>query len=469
MLMIAYIAIAFIIGLLIGFLITKLANENKYRNEKEESKNSYLQLDKSLIEYRASTETNLKVLNEKIDEKDKEIFSLKETIETGNRELLTKNQEIAIKNATIDSINEKLNTQKEEIEKLEQKFSAEFENLANKILETKSEKFTQLNKENIQAILNPLSKNIEEFKKTVNDTYDKESKERFSLGEKVKELAQLNQTISEDAKNLTKALKGESKTQGRWGEMILETILEKSGLRKGEEYFLEYQLTDDEGNPLRSDSEHKKMRPDAIIKYPDKRTVIIDSKVSLNAFIRFTSSDDVEEQKTALNEHVQAVKNHIISLSTKGYDDYNKTLDFVMMFIPSEPAYMAVLQGDPEIWSFAYEKRILLINPTNLIIALKLIADLWKREYQNKNAQEIADRGSKLYDKFVTFVASLNDIGNNIEKAQKSYQESNKLLTTGNDNLILQATKLKNLGIKNKKELPVEIVENQEIKMIESD
>lgn len=469
MLVIAYIAIAFIIGLVIGFLITTLANENKYKNEKEESKNSYLQLDKSLIEYRASMETNLKVLNEKIDEKDKEIFSLKETIETDNRELITKNQEIAKKNATIDSINEKLSTQKEEIEKLEQKFSAEFENLANKILETKSEKFTQLNKENIQAILNPLSKNIEEFKKTVNDTYDKESKERFSLGEKVKELAQLNQTISEDAKNLTKALKGESKTQGRWGEMILETILEKSGLRKGEEYFLEYQLTDDAGNPLRSDSENKKMRPDAIIKYPDKRTVIIDSKVSLNAFIRFISSDDVEEQKASLNEHVQAVKNHIISLSTKGYDDYSKTLDFVMMFIPSEPAYMAVLQGDPEIWSFAYERRILLINPTSLIIVLKLIADLWKREYQNKNAQEIADRGSKLYDKFVTFVASLSDIGNNIEKAQKSYQESYKLLTTGNDNLVLQATKLKNLGIKNKKELPVEMVENQEIKMIESD
>ena len=209
--------------------------------------------------------------------------------------------------------------------------------------------------------------------------YDKESKERFSLGEHVKELALLNKVISEEAHNLTRALKGESKTQGDWGQMILENILEKSGLRKDHEYFLEYQLMDEDGKPLRSESENKKMRPDVVIKYPDNRNVIIDSKVSLNAFTRLVACRDSDQQKLESTSHVNAIKNHILALSTKGYDDYNKSLDFVMMFIPSEPAYIAALQHDNNLWNFAYDKRILLLSPTNLIISLKLIVDLWKR------------------------------------------------------------------------------------------
>ena len=221
---------------------------------------------------------------------------------------------------------------------------------------------------------------------------------------------------------------------------------------------MEYQLKDAEGNPLKSDSENKKMRPDAVIKYPDNRSVIIDSKVSLNAFTRYLEAEDEAVQKEALAAHVAAVKNHIIGLSSRGYDDYDKALDFVMMFIPSEPAYMAALQGDPNLWNFAYDKRILFINPTNLITSLKLIVDLWKREYQNRNAQEIAERGAKLYDKFVSFVSNLEEVGKFIDKAQDAYSDSYKLLSTGNDNLVLQATKLKNLGLKTKKELAKEKV-----------
>jgi DNA recombination protein RmuC len=280
------------------------------------------------------------------------------------------------------------------------------------------------------------------------------------LGEKVKELADLNQVISEEARNLTKALKGEAKTQGRWGEMILEKILELSGLRKGEEYFIEEQLTDENGKPLISESEGKKMRPDAVIKYPDNRNVIIDSKLSLNAFTRYLEASEIDEQKKELDAHVSAVKARIIELSTKGYDDYNKALDFVMMFIPSEPAYIAALQGDPNLWNYAYDKRILLLNPTNLITSLKLIVDLWKREYQNQNALAIAERGAKLYDKFVGFVQNLEGVGDHISKAQNKYSEAYKQLNTGNDNLVLQATKLKNLGIKTKKELKPEMVKN---------
>jgi len=349
-------------------------------------------------------------------------------------------------------------TQKKDLEELGKKFNTEFENIANRILDTKSEKFTELNKKNMGAILEPLGKNIDEFKKTVSETYDKESKERFSLGEKVRELAQLNKLISEEANNLTRALKSQSKTQGRWGEMILESILERSGLRKDEEYFMEHQLLDEQGKPLRSDSEGKKMRPDAVIKYPDNRSVIIDSKVSLNAFTRYMDETDPDQQKRELADHVEAVKSHVVELSGRGYDDYDKALDFVMMFIPSEPAYIAALQGDPELWNYAYDRRILLLNPTNLITSLKLIVDLWKREYQNRNAQQIAERGAKLYDKFVGFVENLQDIDKHLDKAKTAYSESYKQLTTGNDNLVLQAEKLKKLGVKNKKDLPDDII-----------
>jgi DNA recombination protein RmuC len=216
---------------------------------------------------------------------------------------------------------------------------------------------------------------------------------------------------------------------------------------------MEHQLMDDDGKAILSESEGKKMRPDAVIKYPDNRSVIIDSKVSLNAFTRYLDSTDPDVQKSELAAHVSSIKTHIVALSTKGYDDYDKALDFVMMFIPSEPAYIAALQGDPDLWNFAYDKRILLLNPTNLITSLKLIVDLWKREYQNQNAIEIADRGAKLYDKFVGFVDNLKGVGDNLSKAQSKYDEAFKQLSTGNDNLVLQATKLKNLGLKPKKEL----------------
>lgn len=406
----------------------------------------------------ATANASLEASNRLHLERLSEIEKLKKELCDHQEQITSYTRELATERAAKDTLREKLETQKREIEEMGKKFNTEFENIANRVLETKTEKFTRLNKENLNAILEPLGRNIEEFKKTVNDTYVKESRERFSLGEKVKELALLNQQISDEAKNLTRALKGESKTQGCWGEMILETILEKSGLRKDEEYFMEHQLLDDKGIPLRSDSEGKKMRPDAVIKYPDNRSVIIDSKVSLIAFTRYSDSDDPSEQKLFLSEHIASVKAHIEELNCRGYDDYDKALDFVMMFIPSESAYIAALQGDPELWNYAYKKRILLLNPTNLITSLKLIADLWKREYHNRNAQLIADRGARLYDKFSLFVENMKDVGKHIDKAKEAYTESFSQLSTGKDNLILQATKLKSLGIKNKKELPEDMI-----------
>jgi DNA recombination protein RmuC len=406
----------------------------------------------------ATANANYKGTLDLLQSEKEALEQLKTELRTVKDDFSEKTQALATAKADNKALNDKLQTQKNEMEELGKKFNTEFENIANKILETKTEKFTELNKTNLKDILDPLGEHLKEFKTKVEEVYDKESKERFSLGEKVKELSLLNQMISEDAKNLTKALKGEAKTQGNWGEMILESILERSGLVKDREYFMEYELLDVDGKPLRSDSEGKKMRPDAVIKYPDNRSVIIDSKVSLNAFTRLIASIDVEEQKKELASHVAAIKSHIVSLSAKGYDDYDKALDFVMLFVPSEPAYIAALQSDPDLWNFAYDKRILLLSPTNLITSLKLIVDLWKREYQNQNAIDIAERGAKLYDKFVGFVENLSDVGEHLDKAKGKYDDAFKQLSTGKDNLVLQTSKLKDLGLKNKKSLPQDII-----------
>ena len=381
--------------------------------------------------------------------------------------LQTEKQTVYAKNAELSAMNESLQQslemQKTEITKMQEESKLQFENLANKILEEKTEKFTTLNQNNLKTILEPFQERITDLKNKVNEAYEKENKERFSLAEKVKELAALNQQISEDAKKLTRALKGESKTQGNWGEMILESILEKSGLVKGREYFLEHELRDEDNNALFSEFSGKKMRPDAVIKYPDERNVIIDSKVSLTAFTELVDETDQDVYRIKLNQHLSSIKNHISQLSQKAYDDYGKSLDFVMMFIPSEPAYIAAMQADQNLWNYAYDRRILLLNPSNLITSLKLIADLWKREYQNRNSMEIAERGAKLYDKFVGFIENLEKVGKNLDQAKNVYHDAYKQLSTGNDNLITQTQKLKSLGIKNKKELPQSLIDNAHI------
>ncbi len=354
--------------------------------------------------------------------------------------------------ATLINMAEKVDTQKKELESVRKQFNMEFENIASKILEEKSEKFSKLNQDSLTAILKPLGENIDNFKKKVEDVYDKESKERFSLGKEVEKLVLLNQKISEEANNLTNALKGNSKTQGDWGQMILENILEKSGLVKDREYFVQQYLKDDAGNYHIND-EGSKMQPDIIIAYPDNRKVIIDSKVSLIAYTRYVGTDNVTEQQVAIEEHLKSIRKHVDDLSKKSYQDFAPSLDFVMMFIPNEPAYYLALQKDSDLWHYAYNKRVILISPTNMVLALKLIVDLWKREYHNRNAQEIAEKGGALYDKLVGFVEDIQGIGSNLDKTQASFNAALNKLKDGRGNLIGQAEKLKELGIKNKKHL----------------
>ncbi|GAB3006368.1 hypothetical protein GCM10027051_02030 [Niabella terrae] len=354
-------------------------------------------------------------------------------------------RELSAARAQHQAAEEKLQVQKEEIAALGQKFNTEFENIANKILETKTGHFTELNKTNLKQILEPLGENIREFKKQVQESYGKESNERFALQNEVKNLIILNQQLSREAQSLTRALKSESKTQGRWGEIILEKILDKSGLRKNEEFFMEHQLFDADGRPLLNAVTGRKLRPDALVVYPDNRHLIIDAKVSLTAFIRYADAEEESLQEAELMGHVRSVKNHINELHAKAYEDYDKAMDFVMMFIPNEAAYFAALKGDPQLWEYAYERRILLISPTNLIAALKLMADLWKRERNDRNSMEIAGRALKMYEKLVGFVENLDAVGKHLDTARDKYEDAIKQLHTGRDNFFSQAGKMKNL------------------------
>lgn len=397
--------------------------------------------------------TQLSVLQEKVSEEEKENAEYKVDVRTLTGELNEVHRLLATSSAENRALTEKLELQKNEMEVIRKQFSLEFEQIASKILEEKTEKFTNLNRENLDTILKPLGENIEGFRKKVEEVYLTEAKERFSLGQEVKNLRELNDRLSNEANNLTQALRGDSKIQGDWGQMILENILERSGLTKGREYFVQEFLKDDDGNYLMGNL-GSRMQPDVIIAYPDNRKVIIDSKVSLTAYTNYIGSDNPQEQKKYIIEHLRSVRKHIDELNRKNYQDYASSLDFVMMFIPNEPAFMLALRHEESLWQYAYDKKVLLISPTNLIAALKLIVDLWKREYQNRNAQEIAERGAALYDKFVNFVESLIDIDVHLDRAKRSYDNAYKQLTAGKGNLIGQTEKLRELGLKSKKSLP---------------
>jgi DNA recombination protein RmuC len=393
-----------------------------------------------------------KLYEEKINGLSLSLEDGRRSIDLKEKEIIELNRQLSAKESDYRHLSEKLAEQKDEIEKIQEKFKEEFRNLANDILEEKTKKFTDQNTTRLNEILNPLSQKIREFEKKIEETYDKETQQRISLKEEVKRLAELNLIVSKEASNLTKALKGETKTQGNWGEVILESILEQSGLVKNREYFIQPSYTVESG---------KRLQPDVVVTYPGDRSVVIDSKVSLTAFERFISSETDKEQEQALKEHLVSVRNHIRELADKNYQDILQlqTLDFVMMFLPVEPAYHVAIQEDPGLWNFAYEKRILLISPTNLIAALKMVESMWRQEYQSKNVLEIARQSGALYDKFEGLISDLKDLGKRLDSAQSHYSTAMNKLSEGKGSLVSRVEKIKRLGAKTKKSLPDDVLE----------
>lgn len=341
----------------------------------------------------------------------------------------------------------------EERENREQQMTAQFKNLANDILRQNSADFKAQNEQRLEELLSPLRTNLDEFRKTVTDTYSSEARERFSLTERIRELVELNNTISREARELTLALRGNNQVQGDWGEMVLESILENSGLQKGVEYFTQA-TTDSDGNVLRNE-DGTMLRPDVVVKYPDGRFVVIDSKVSLTAFVDYANADNEEIRDGAAMRHVRSVKKHIDELARKRYQEYvgDAKLDFVMMFIPNEPAYIAAMRLDPSLWQEAYDRQVLIVSPTHLVSGLKLIAQLWSRDRHTKNAITIAEEAGKMYDKFADFTKDMERIEKAIGSTRKAYDDAMTKLTTGTGNLVNRALNLQKLGVKASKQL----------------
>ncbi|MAY02117.1 MAG: DNA recombination protein RmuC [Gammaproteobacteria bacterium] len=342
------------------------------------------------------------------------------------------------------------------LEDARKQMTAEFKNLANDILEQKSKAFTESNRENIENILKPLNEKIRTFEKKVEETYDKESKQRFLLQEQIKTLQEANIQISQETLNLTNALKGESKTQGIWGEFILERVLEKSGLVKGREYEVQVNLKTEDG---------KSRQPDVIVHLPENKDLIIDSKVSLSAYEKYCSEDEETQKSHHLKQHLASIRSHIKGLSDKNYQNIEavRNLDFVMMFLPIEAAFTLAVQHDEKLFTDAFEKNIVIVCPSTLLATLRTIQNIWRYEQQNTNAQEIAQSAGKLYDKFVLFMQSLDEIGSNLNKTQKAYDEAYNRIYTGHGNLVKRVQQLQDLGARTSKSIPDRLLDNDRL------
>jgi len=330
--------------------------------------------------------------------------------------------------------------------------SEEFSNLANRIFEEKSQRMQQSSKETLQATLDPLKIQIRDFRKKVEDVYDKESRDRVSLRHELGQLKELNQQMSADAINLTRALKGDKKTQGNWGEVVLERVLEDSGLRKGHEYETQVSAFSDDG---------KRRQPDVVVRLPDNKDIVIDAKVSLVDYERYVNADDETEQRDALQAHVRAVKQHIDGLSLKEYDKLEglRSLDFVLLFIPIESAFMAAFDSEPGMFKTAYDKHIIVVSPTTLLATLRTVQTIWRYEHQNLNAEKIASQAGAIHDQFALVLESLQDVGKHLERARDSWEKTRGRISTGRGNLVKRVQDLEKLGARTKRKLSTAMIE----------
>lgn len=360
--------------------------------------------------------------------------------------------------ADYENLQTHLSEQRKEVEQLQEKFKTEFKNIANELLEDKSRKFTEQNKQNIDEILKPLKDKLKDFESKVENTHKESLEKNAGLIQQIVHLKELNQQMSEEARNLTRALKGDTKTQGSWGEVILESILEKSGLVKGREYIIQQRFLTEEG---------RRVQPDVIIKLPQDKRIIIDSKVSLVDYEKFTAAENDQERMAHLRNHVQSVRRHIKQLNEKNYQSiYDTSPDFVLMFVPVEPAFGAALQSDNSIFQEALEKNIVVISPTTLLATLRTIASMWKQEYQNQNVREIAKQAGALYDKFVGLLSDLEDVGKKIKSSQDAYSDA-MIKLTGQGSLLRRVEKLKELGAETNKTIPQKWLDKAQVETVE--
>ncbi|MGM0507021.1 MAG: DNA recombination protein RmuC [Bacteroidota bacterium] len=353
-------------------------------------------------------------------------------------------------------LKERLETQRSELEELQTKMQDRFENLANQILEKNSEKFTEQHKERLSHLLKPFSEKMEAFRKQVEEAQREELKGRGALEQHLKMLQSMNENMTEEARNLTRALKGDTKKQGNWGEVILERILERSGLKKGREY---------EVQPSFNDGEGRRKMPDVVVHLPDEKFLVVDSKVSLVNYERAVSAEEEGEREMEFQRHVTSVRSHIKNLSSKRYDELypDRSPDFILLFVPIEPAFAAAMQVDSDLYNDAFEQNIIVVSPTTLLATLATIENVWKQEYQNQNVAEIARRGGLLYDKFVNFAESMIQIGDRLEKTREAYDTSLGQLNQGSGNLIRQVEMLKELGAKASKVMPEKFQETLQL------
>ncbi|EMS4179232.1 DNA recombination protein RmuC [Neisseria gonorrhoeae] len=384
-----------------------------------------------------------------------------ERLRQSHTELQEKAQGLAVENERLATQIEQERLASEEklslLGEARKSLSDQFQNLANTILEEKSRRFTEQNREQLHQVLNPLNERIHGFGELVRQTYDKESRERLTLENELKRLQGLNAQLHSEAKALTNALTGtQNKVQGNWGEMILETVLENSGLQKGREYVVQAASVRKE-----EDGGTRRLQPDVLVNLPDNKQIVIDSKVSLTAYVRYTQAADADEAARELAAYIASIRAHMKGLSLKDYTDLEgvNTLDFVFMFIPVEPAYLLALQNDAGLFQECFDKRIMLVGPSTLLATLRTVANIWRNEQQNQNALAIADEGGKLYDKFVGFVQTLESVGKGIDQAQNSFQTAFKQLAEGRGNLVGRAEKLRLLGVKAGKQLQRDLVE----------
>lgn len=443
-----------IVALLAGFFAAYALLSSRSRSKQKELEEAMQAMEKEKLGLLAEKERQVAVLDDRLLGLNTEKERLTTEFNALRAELSEKNSSMARLQAIQEQMQEKLENQKKELAELQQRFAVEFENLANKLFKQHSQEFMQTSGKNLNDLITPLKDRLQTFEKKVQDAYDLETRDKISLKQEVKSLFELNRKLSEDAENLTKALKGDTKKQGNWGEIVLERVLERSGLTKGVEFDTQMSTRGEDGQLL---------RPDVVIRLPENKHLIIDSKVSLLAYENFISSEAQADKDRFMRQHVDSIRTHIKGLSEKSYQAAGEfdTPDFVLLFLPIESAFSAALQTDPELFSYAWERKIVMVSPTTLLATLKTVSSIWKQEKQTQNALEIARQGGNLYDKFVSFIEDIQKLGNQLNTVQKTYDEVNKKLVSGSGNLVGRAEKLRKLGIKVGKVLPAQYMLNE--------